>query len=302
MATTTTETGELREFATPARHPIVAAFTSILTTPVGGVSIAIILLLIVVGASTRLFEISPYDPRAFSADTYRPPGFDGVHFLGTDNLGRDILSRLMHASWISLYAGFLTVSFGTLVGSFLGITTGFIGGYFDLTLQRVVDAIQSVPALMITIAIISVIGPSTTNAILAISVFIAASNSRVVRGAVLSIKENVYIEAATATGASPMRVMFRHVLPNVAAPMLILISAGFGAAILIEGALSFLGLATQAPDVSWGIMLRDGRDFIERAPWQALFAGSSIAFTVLSFNLLGDVVRDVLDPRLRGSR
>ena len=302
MATTTTETGELREFATPARHPIVAAFMSIIATPVGGVSIAIILLLIVVGSSTRLFEISPYDPRAFSIDTYAPPGFDGVHFLGTDNLGRDILSRLMHASWISLYAGFLTVSFGTLVGSFLGITTGFIGGYFDLTLQRVVDAIQSVPALMITIAIISVIGPSTTNAILAISVFIAASNSRVVRGAVLSIKENVYIEAATATGASPMRVMFRHVLPNVAAPMLILISAGFGAAILIEGALSFLGLATQAPDVSWGIMLRDGRDFIERAPWQALFAGSSIAFTVLSFNLLGDVVRDVLDPRLRGSR
>ncbi len=302
MATTTTETGELREFATPARHPIVAALMSIIATPVGGVSIAIILLLIVVGSSTRLFEISPYDPRAFSIDTYAPPGFGGVHFLGTDNLGRDILSRLMHASWISLYAGFLTVSFGTLVGSFLGITTGFIGGYFDLTLQRVVDAIQSVPALMITIAIISVIGPSTTNAILAISVFIAASNSRVVRGAVLSIKENVYIEAATATGASPMRVMFRHVLPNVAAPMLILISAGFGAAILIEGALSFLGLATQAPDVSWGIMLRDGRDFIERAPWQALFAGSSIAFTVLSFNLLGDVVRDVLDPRLRGSR
>ena len=301
MATTTTETSELREFAAPARHPFFSAVISIVKTPVGAGSLLIILLLVVVAIATRLTGIAPYDPRAFSVDTFAPPGI-GPHLLGTDKLGRDILSRLMQASWISLYAGFLTVSFGTLVGSFLGITTGFIGGYFDLTLQRVVDAIQSVPALMITIAIISVIGPSTTNAILAISVFIAASNSRVIRGAVLSIKENVYIEAAAATGASPMRVMFRHVLPNVAAPMLILISAGFGAAILIEGALSFLGLATQAPDVSWGIMLRDGRDFIERAPWQALFAGSSIAFTVLSFNLLGDVVRDVLDPRLRGSR
>ena len=301
MATTTTETPELREFAAPARHPFFSAVISIVKTPVGAGSLLIILILVVVAIATRLTGIAPYDPRAFSVDTFAPPGI-GPHLLGTDKLGRDILSRLMQASWISLYAGFLTVSFGTLVGSFLGITTGFIGGYFDLTLQRVVDAIQSVPALMITIAIISVIGPSTTNAILAISVFIAASNSRVIRGAVLSIKENVYIEAAAATGASPMRVMFRHVLPNVAAPMLILISAGFGAAILIEGALSFLGLATQAPDVSWGIMLRDGRDFIERAPWQALFAGSSIAFTVLSFNLLGDVVRDVLDPRLRGSR
>ena len=151
-------------------------------------------------------------------------------------------------------------------------------------------------------AILSVLTPSTTNAILAIAVFIAASNSRVVRGAVFSVKENVYIEAAEVIGASPPRRMFRHVLPNVMPPILILISAGFGAAILIEGALSFLGLATQRPDVSWGMMLRDGRQYMESVPWVAIAAGVSIAVTVLAFNLLGDVIRDVIDPRLRGSR
>ena len=301
MATTTTETGALREFAAPARHPFFTALLRILKTPVGGASIAVIVLLVVVAVGAEWFGLTPHDHRASSINTFAPPAM-GENVLGTDNLGRDILSRLMQASWISLYAGFLTVGFGTLVGSIIGLTTGFIGGYFDLIVQRVVDAVQSVPALLLTMAIISVLEPSTTNAILAIAVFIAAGNSRVIRGAVLSIKTNVYIEAATATGATPQRVMVRHILPNVAAPMLILISAGFGAAILIEGALSFLGLATQAPDVSWGIMLRDGRDFMERSPWQALFAGASIAVVVLSFNLLGDVVRDVLDPRLRGTR
>ena len=169
-------------------------------------------------------------------------------------------------------------------------------------MQRFVDSIQAIPALMMTIAIISVIGPSTTNAVLAIAVFISASNSRVVRGAVFSVRENVYVEAAEVIGASPLRRMVRHVLPNVMPVILILISAGFGSAILIEGALSFLGLATQLPDVSWGISLRDGRIFMEEQPWMALSAGVAIALTVLAFNLLGDVIRDVIDPRLRGSR
>ena len=180
--------------------------------------------------------------------------------------------------------------------------SGFAGGTADLIIQRFVDAIQAIPALMMTIAIIAVIGPSTTNAVIAIAVFVSASNSRVVRSAVFSVKENVYIEAAEVVGASPLRRLVRHVLPNVMPVILILISAGFGAAILIEGALSFLGLATQLPDVSWGISLRDGRIFMEEQPWMAISAGTAIAITVLAFNLLGDVIRDVLDPRLRGSR
>ncbi len=298
MAQSTLQTGELREFSTLQRNPVLHAIWSIVRTPVGAFSLAIIVLLVLVAISGPW--ISPYSFTASSIDTYQGPGTS--HFLGTDNLGRDTLSRLIRGARVSIYAGFLTVTFGTLAGSIIGLVSGFLGGKTDLVMQRFVDAIQAIPALMMTIAIISVIGPSTTNAVLAIAVFISASNSRVVRGAVFAVKENVYVEAAEVVGASPVRRMVRHVLPNVMPPILILISAGFGSAILIEGALSFLGLATQLPEVSWGISLRDGRIFMEEQPWMALSAGVAIALTVLAFNLLGDVVRDVIDPRLRGSR
>ena len=264
----------------------------------GGASVAVILTMILVALVGSF--IAPYDYLRPSIDTYDGPSLD--HWLGTDNLGRDTLSRLIRGTRISIYAGLLTVTFGTIAGSVVGLTSGFFGGRMDLVVQRVVDAIQAIPALLLTMAIISVLSPSTTNAVLAIAVFVAASNSRVIRGAVFSVKQNVYVEAAEVIGASPARRMLRHVLPNVMPPILILISAGFGAAILIEGALSFLGLATQLPEVSWGIMLRDGRNFMEDQPWMAISAGVAIAISVLSFNLLGDVIRDVIDPRLRGSR
>lgn len=298
MAERTIGTGQLQQFAAPARHPILNVVWRIVRTPVGAISLGVILLLILIAVFGPW--ITPYSFVAPSIDTYAGPS--SAHWLGTDNIGRDTLSRLIQGARISIYAGFLTVTFGTIAGSVVGLISGFLGGATDLVVQRFVDAIQAIPALILTIAIISVIGPSTTNAVLAIAVFISASNSRVVRGAVFSVKENVYLEAAEVIGASPTRRMVRHVLPNVMPPILILISAGFGAAILIEGALSFLGLATQLPDVSWGIMLRDGRIFMEDQPWMALSAGSAIAITVLSFNLLGDVIRDVIDPRLRGSR
>lgn len=297
MAASTTRT-EFQQFATPARNPIVHTMWNIVRTPVGAASLAVIIGLVLVAVLGPW--ISPYGFTQFSVDTYQGPSTS--HWLGTDNLGRDTLSRLIRGARISIYAGFLTVTFGTLVGSIVGLVSGFAGGTADLIIQRFVDAIQAIPALMMTIAIIAVIGPSTTNAVIAIAVFVSASNSRVVRGAVFSVKENVYIEAAEAIGASPLRRLVRHVLPNVMPVILILISAGFGAAILIEGALSFLGLATQLPDVSWGISLRDGRIFMEEQPWMAISAGTAIAITVLAFNLLGDVIRDVLDPRLRGSR
>ena len=271
---------------------------NIVRTPVGAASLGVIIGLVLVAVLGPW--ISPYGFTQFSIDTYQGPSTS--HWLGTDNLGRDTLSRLIRGARISIYAGFLTVTFGTLVGSIVGLVSGFAGGTADLIIQRFVDAIQAIPALMMTIAIIAVIGPSTTNAVIAIAVFVSASNSRVVRSAVFSVKENVYIEAAEVIGASPLRRLVRHVLPNVMPVILILISAGFGSAILIEGALSFLGLATQLPDVSWGISLRDGRIFMEEQPWMAISAGTAIAITVLAFNLLGDVIRDVLDPRLRGSR
>ena len=288
-----------QDLAAQQRHPAVDAIIKIARTPVGAVSGLIILILIAVALAAPY--VSPFDPQAISREKFVAPGVSG-HWLGSDGIGRDILTRVMYGARISLYVGFLTVGFGTLAGAVVGLISGFAGGWVDLLVQRIVDAIQSFPAILLAMAIVSVIGPSTTNGVLAIALIVAVNNSRVVRSAVLSVKENTYIEAARAIGASPTRVLVQHILPNVVAPILILVSAGFGSAILIEGALSFLGLATQPPDASWGLMLSRGRESIETSPWLALFPGLAIAVTVLSFNLLGDVVRDILDPRLRGSR
>lgn len=298
MATTTAD-ATFSGIAARQRHPALDSAIKIVRSPVGAGSSAVILGLIAVAALAPW--IAPFDPQEISRDKLVAPGEAG-HLLGADGIGRDILSRLMYGARISLYAGFLTVGFGTLVGAVVGLVSGFAGGWVDLTIQRVVDAIQSLPAILLAMAIVSVIGPSTTNGVLAIAVVVAVNNSRVVRGAVFSVKENTYIEAARSIGASPLRVMTRHILPNVVAPILILISAGFGSAILIEGALSFLSLATQPPTPSWGLMISRGRSSLETAPWLSLFSGLAISITVLSFNMLGDVVRDVLDPRLRGSR
>ena len=288
-----------QDLAAQQRHPAVDAIIKIARTPVGAASGLIILILIAVALAAPY--VSPFDPQAISREKFVAPGVSG-HWLGSDGIGRDILTRVMYGARISLYVGFLTVGFGTLAGAVVGLISGFAGGWVDLLVQRIVDAIQSFPAILLAMAIVSVIGPSTTNGVLAIALIVAVNNSRVVRSAVLSVKENTYIEAARAIGASPTRVLVQHILPNVVAPILILVSAGFGSAILIEGALSFLGLATQPPDASWGLMLSRGRESIETSPWLALFPGLAIAVTVLSFNLLGDVVRDILDPRLRGSR
>ena len=288
-----------QDLAARQRHPAVDAIIKIARTPVGAASGVIIIILILVALAAPY--VSPFDPQAISREKFVAPGVEG-HWLGSDGIGRDILTRVMYGARISLYVGFLTVGFGTLAGAVVGLISGFAGGWVDLLVQRIVDAIQSFPAILLAMAIVSVIGPSTTNGVLAIALIVAVNNSRVVRSAVLSVKENTYIEAARAVGASPLRVMLQHILPNVVAPILILVSAGFGSAILIEGALSFLGLATQPPDASWGLMLSRGRESIETSPWLALFPGLAIAVTVLSFNLLGDVVRDILDPRLRGSR
>ena len=288
-----------QDLAASQRHPAVDAVIKIARTPVGAGSGVIIIILILVALLAPY--VSPFDPQAISRDKFVAPGVAG-HWLGSDGIGRDILTRVMYGARISLYVGFLTVGFGTLAGAVIGLISGFAGGWVDLVVQRVVDAIQSFPAILLAMAIVSVIGPSTTNGVLAIALIVAVNNSRVIRSAVLSVKENTYIEAARSIGASPVRVLLQHILPNVVAPILILVSAGFGSAILIEGALSFLGLATQPPDASWGLMLSRGRESIETSPWLALFPGLAIAVTVLSFNLLGDVVRDILDPRLRGSR
>ena len=280
------------------RHWLLDAVLRVLRKPVGAGSAAVIALL--VAAAVLAPVIAPYDPIAISIDIFKPPGLP--HLFGTDDLGRDLFSRIVHGARISLYVGLLAVCLGSLGGALVGLVSGFAGGWVDMVIQRVVDAVLAFPGIVLAMSLVAVLGTSTTNALLAIAIIIIPFQSRVVRGAVLAIKQNVYIEAARTLGATPQRIMFRHVLPNVVAPILILISASLGNAILIEAGLSFLGLSTQPPDPSWGLMLSGtGRRYMEEAPWLAIFPGLAIALTVLAFNLLGDVVRDVLDPRLRGS-
>jgi peptide/nickel transport system permease protein len=297
----TEATAQLRDAGLSARSrpPVLDTTIRILRSPVGASSAGVILLL----ALAALFApvVAPYDPIQISLDKFQGPSFQ--HLMGTDNVGRDVFSRVLHGSRISLYVAFLAVTFGTIVGCALGLISGFVGGWFDLVTQRVVDAMLAFPGLVLAMALVAVLGPSTTNGLLAIAVVIIPGNSRVIRSAVLSVKESTFVEAAYSTGAGPVRVLLRHILPQVVAPILILISAVLGGAILIETALSFLGLGTQPPKPSWGLMLSgSGREYMEQAPWLAIFPGLAISVTVLAFNMLGDVVRDVLDPRLRGSQ
>ena len=280
------------------RHWLLDASIRVLKKPVGAASALVIGIL--VAAALLAPYVAPFDPIAISIETFQAP--NTTYFFGTDDLGRDMFSRILHGSRISLYVGFLAVCLGSLGGALVGLISGFAGGWIDMVIQRIVDAVLAFPGIVLAMSLVAVLGTSTTNALLAIAIVIIPFQSRVVRGAVLSVKQNVYIEAAQTIGATPQRIMFRHVLPNVVAPILILISASLGNAILIEAGLSFLGLSTQPPEPSWGLMLSGtGRRYMEEAPWLAIFPGLAIALTVLAFNLLGDVIRDVLDPRLRGT-
>lgn len=281
------------------KHPAINVLLRTIRSPLGGTS-AFVVAMLIVGAVAAP-AITPYDPIQTSLEVLEGPSL--THPMGTDDIGRDQLTRILYGSRISLYVGLLAVGIGVTSGSLVGLVSGFSGGLVDLTIQRVVDALLAFPGLVLAMVIVSLFGISTTNALLAISIIIIPATSRIVRSAVLATRENIYVDAATVIGASPLRIMFRHILPNIAAPILIIASSLLGGAILIESSLSFLGLGTQPPNPSWGLMLATtGRKYLESAPWLAVFPGLAISITVLAFNLLGDVLRDVLDPRLRGSR
>jgi peptide/nickel transport system permease protein len=226
----------------------------------------------------------------------------GAQFwMGTDNLGRDVYSRVVYGAAVSVTVGFGAVLLANVLATVIGITSGYFGGAYDICVQRVVDAWQSFPFLVVILSLMAVLGPGLLNLVLALGVLGAAAASRVIRGTTISVMQNTYVEAARALGAGHLRIMLRYILPNVAATVIILATIGLGAAILAESALSFLGFGVPPPYPSWGAMLSgSGRSFMYRAPWMAIWPGAAISLAVFGFNMLGDALRDVLDPRLRG--
>lgn len=279
----------------PARAARARFRRALSRTPValmGGTLVAIVVL---VALTAPL--LAPYPPAAQIAKPLLPPG--AVHLLGTDEFGRDELSRLIWGARVSLYVGGLAVLIALGLGATAGVAAGFFGGWVDDVTMRIMDVVLSLPALVLAIAITSVLGPTLTNAMLAIGLVYAPTFARVARGPTLMVVQVPYIEAARSIGASSWRIIVRHVLPNVMAPILVQTTVSFSTAILTEAALSFLGLGTQPPTASWGLMLSAARQYMLIDPWIAVLPGCAIAMTVLGFNLLGDGLRDLLDPRMR---
>jgi peptide/nickel transport system permease protein len=274
-----------------------ALWTTIRRKPLGAVSAAVIVALVLTAVFADV--LAPFDPVETRPEIrLQAPGW--AHPFGTDDIGRDVFSRVVHGARISLWVGLLAVGIGTFAGMIIGLVCGYWEGQLDLIVQRFMDALQAIPGLVLALAIVSVLKPSTTNAMLAIAIVIIPGNSRIVRGAVLSTKQNRYVEAAQAIGCRHPRILLGHILPNVTAPILVIASIWLGNAILIEATLSFLGLGTQPPTPSWGLMLSStGRAFMEQAPWLAIFPGLAISVAVLGFNLFGDTLRDAWDPKLR---
>jgi len=229
----------------------------------------------------------------------RPPS--AAHWLGTDNLSRDMWSRIVYGARVSVTVGFATVALAVVLATAIGVSCGYFGGAYDLVVQRVVDAWLSFPYLVIVLSVMAVLGPGLLNVVLSLAIIIAAVNSRVIRGATITIAQGTYVEAARALGCGHARILVRHILPNVVATIIILATIGLGAAILAESGLSFLGFGVPPPYPAWGAMLSgSGRTYMFRAPWMAIWPGIAISLAVFGFNMLGDALRDVLDPRLRG--
>ncbi|MFD1927848.1 nickel transporter permease [Sporosarcina siberiensis] len=231
------------------------------------------------------------------SDRLLPPSSD--YWLGTDDFGRDILSRIIHGARISLWVGFFSVIGSAVVGSTLGIIAGYYGRWIDMIISRVFDIMLAFPSILLAIAVVSVLGPSLQNALIAIAIINVPNFGRLIRSKVLSIKEDEYITAAKGIGMKDARILFSHILPNSMAPVIVQGTLAVGTAILEAAALGFLGLGATAPEPEWGKMLADSKNYLQTAPWTMVFPGLAIMFTVLGFNLMGDGLRDALDPRMK---
>lgn len=265
--------------------------------PLGGAGAAIILLMIIAALLANF--LAPYDPLENDYGAmFQAPGVR--HWLGTDSFGRDVLSRILYGSRTALWVGFCSSLFGTTIGALIGASCAYFGGKIDLLMQRLMDILLSFPLIVLALVVVAVLGSGVWNVILAISIPMIPRAALVVRSSALALRQMLFIEAALILGSSHWRIISRHMLPNVMAPYLIMLTAFLGQAILLEASLSFLGLGVAEPAAAWGLMLRGAAvEFAERAPWMALFPGLAISLAVFAFNVFGDSLRDALDPKLR---
>ncbi len=261
------------------------------------VGLAIILTDVFLAIFAPFIATHPIDDMDF-LHVFAKPG-EGGHLFGTDDYGRDIFSRLLYGARVSLAVGIIAVGIGALVGTTLGVVSGYFGGFIDALIMRITDALLSFPYVLLAIAMMAVMGPGLFNAMLAVGIVMVPNFSRVMRGAVIAIKQEDFVQAARSLGASHLWIIFQHILPNVVPTLLIYSSLNFAGAIISEATLSFLGLGIQPPTPSWGSMLSEAKHYLQTAPHLALFPGLAIFVTCLGFNLLGDGLRDFLDPRMK---
>jgi peptide/nickel transport system permease protein len=280
------------------RGPLAIVWTFLQRQPVGAVGIVLVLIFGLAGIFADW--IAPYSPTAndFAVMTEAP---SWSHWLGTDQLGRDLMSRILFGARTAFIVGLTSALVGGLSGLVLGVGSAYFGGYIDLWLQRLLDIVMSFPLIIMALAVVSIFGTGIQNVIIAITIPLIPRCSRVVRSSALAIREVPYVDAARACGFGHWRIILRHMIPNVMAPFLIVITAFVGQAILAEASLSYLGLGVQEPTPAWGLMLQGGaEEYASTAPWIAIFPGLAIALTVFGISLFGDALRDALDPKLRG--
>jgi peptide/nickel transport system permease protein len=264
--------------------------------PLGAAGALIVTVLVV--AAIFAPALAPHGPKDAAFAPYLPPS---VEFLmGTDHLGRDMLSRVIWGTRLSLYVGLTSVLLGITLGALWGIVTAYFGGVSDSSSQRVVDSLMALPPIVLALALMAALGQSVTNVIIALAILLVPTAARTMRSVALSIKEMPYVESARAAGAGEWRIIFRHVVPNTLATYIVMFTVNIAYAIVVEASLSFLGLGAPPDEPSWGSMLTAGTQALETAPWMVFFPGLAISLTVFGLNLLGDSIRDLTDPRLRG--
>jgi peptide/nickel transport system permease protein len=274
-----------------------ASFRFTCQRPLGAIGAAIIVIMI--AAAVLAGFVAPYDPLTTDyANMLQAPS--SFHWFGTDSFGRDVFTRILYGSRTALWIGFASSFLGATLGGIIGVTSAYFGGKIDLVLQRFMDLLLSFPLVILALVVVSLLGSGMTNVIFAITVPMVPRCAIVIRSSALALREMPFVEAARALGFGPLHIILRHMLPNVMAPFLIMLTAFLGQAILLEASLSFLGLGVAEPQAAWGLMLRGAAvEFAERAPWMAIYPGIAISLSVFAFNLFGDSLRDALDPKLR---